>query len=178
MDEEYSFQGTPSGDPRGRTGVTILATLDEKSYSPGSSFIMGDHPIAWVSTAVGRMFYLGLGHTLQEISNPDFKTMLRNAILWAAGPATAIHGQSILHSAADNMMSQDLKINNSSIVLDIQRSGRVSLVLIDPAGKIVAAAWGTNGACRIEKSAFGAGVYFIHGAFQGGTFTKRIVQGR
>jgi type 1 glutamine amidotransferase len=77
-DEWYNFQRTP----RGR--VTVLATLDERTYTGGS---MGaDHPIIWSHTYEGgRAFYTAGGHTTESFTEPLFIEHLGRAVLWAAG---------------------------------------------------------------------------------------------
>jgi type 1 glutamine amidotransferase len=65
--------------------VTVLATLDESSYTGGT---MGaDHPIVWAHTTAGggRAFYTGMGHTKESYSEPSFRQHLVLALRWAAG---------------------------------------------------------------------------------------------
>jgi type 1 glutamine amidotransferase len=77
-DEWYNFRRTP----RGR--VTVLATLDERTYSGGS--MASDHPIIWSHTYEGgRAFYTAGGHTVESFSEPLFVEHLGKAVLWAAG---------------------------------------------------------------------------------------------
>jgi type 1 glutamine amidotransferase len=61
LDEYYSFQASP----RGAAGVSILLTVDERSYSQTVSAPMGaDHPIAWVRTeGKGRVLHNSMGHS-------------------------------------------------------------------------------------------------------------------
>jgi type 1 glutamine amidotransferase len=77
-DEWYNFQSNPRGV------VTVLATLDESTYSGGD---MGqDHPIMWYRTLeAGRAFYTGLGHRSEIYAEPDFRAAIAGAIEWAAG---------------------------------------------------------------------------------------------
>src|SRR6478609_193914 len=66
-DEWYSFKSNP------RPNVHVLLSLDESSYSPGSSSMAGDHPIAWCQEYDGgRAFYTALGHTSESFSEPSF----------------------------------------------------------------------------------------------------------
>ena len=56
-DEWYDFQTNP------RTTATVLATVDESSYTGGT---MGaDHPVVWTHTTTGggRALYTAMGHT-------------------------------------------------------------------------------------------------------------------
>ena len=78
-DEWYDFQTNP------RTTVTVLATVDESSYTGGT---MGaDHPIAWThpTTGGGRALYTAMGHTTESYADPQFRAHLGGAIRWAAG---------------------------------------------------------------------------------------------
>lgn len=77
-DEWYDFRRNP------RPFVDVLITIDESSYSGG---MMGaDHPMTWHHTIdAGRSFYTAFGHTAATFSEPDFRTMLAEAVEWAAG---------------------------------------------------------------------------------------------
>jgi type 1 glutamine amidotransferase len=77
-DEWYNFQRAPA------EAVTVLARLDESSYSGGT---MGDqHPIAWCHEFDGgRAWYTGGGHTIESFSEPLFRQHLLAGIEWAAG---------------------------------------------------------------------------------------------
>jgi len=76
-DEWYNFQRNP------RSSVTVLATLDERTYAGGS--MAPDHPIMWSHTYEGgRAWYTAGGHTTESFSEPLFVDHLGRAILWAA----------------------------------------------------------------------------------------------
>ena len=91
-DEWYSFASSPRAN-----GVTVLATLDESTYSPGSMFgtelAMGDdHPIIWKHCVMkGRIFYSAMGHTAESFEETKHLSLLENAIEWAGQltPASA-----------------------------------------------------------------------------------------
>ena len=60
-DEWYDFQTNP------RATVTVLATVDESTYTGGT---MGaDHPIVWTHTTTGggRALYTAMGHTMESL---------------------------------------------------------------------------------------------------------------
>ncbi|KGB54482.1 hypothetical protein FG91_01882 [Sphingopyxis sp. LC81] len=83
-DEWYSFAASPR-----TTGATVIARLDEASYTPGNSFgrdlKMGDHPIAWTRcVGNGRSFYSAIGHVPATYAEPHHLKLLEQAILWAA----------------------------------------------------------------------------------------------
>jgi type 1 glutamine amidotransferase len=77
-DEWYNFRSAPG------PGVTVLAALDETSYSGGT---MGaSHPIVWYHMYDGgRAWYTALGHTAESYAEPLFLDHLLGGIRWAAG---------------------------------------------------------------------------------------------
>lgn len=83
-DEWYSFDKSPR-----KSEITVLATLDETTYSPkgpfGQDLAMGaDHPIVWSRCAgKGRVFYTAMGHTAAAYAEPAVRTMLLGATNWA-----------------------------------------------------------------------------------------------
>lgn len=82
-EEWYSFAKSAR-----KPGFTILATLDEKTYSPKlgpKDLSMGaDHPIAWSHcVGSGRAFYSALGHRAEAYAEPEYRRMLLGATRWA-----------------------------------------------------------------------------------------------
>ncbi len=76
-DEWYNYKTSPRGQ------VTVLASLDETSYTGGS--MNGDHPIIWChSVGKGRSWYSGIGHTKESYQDPLFLRMLAEGMNWAA----------------------------------------------------------------------------------------------
>lgn len=78
-DEWYDFRTNP------RAAVTVLATVDESSYTGGT---MGpDHPMIWahITAGGGRAFYTGMGHTKESYAEPAFRQHLLQALRWVAG---------------------------------------------------------------------------------------------
>jgi uncharacterized protein len=85
VDEWYSFKKSPRTN-----GVKVLATLDERTYSPRmlwKNIRMGaDHPIVWKHcVGRGRAFYSALGHSASTYQEPLHIAELEGAIAWAAG---------------------------------------------------------------------------------------------
>ncbi|MET0589261.1 MAG: ThuA domain-containing protein [Novosphingobium sp.] len=84
-DEWYSFKTNPRA-----AGATVILTLDEATYKPdgmmGQNLRMGaDHPLAWTNCiGKGRMFYSAIGHRPETYSQPQYVTLLENAVSWAA----------------------------------------------------------------------------------------------
>lgn len=79
-DEWYNFQANP------RSAVTVVLTVDESSYDPGSGAMGADHPIAWHHVwDGGRAFYTVLGHRPETWQDPRFLSQIRAAVLWTAG---------------------------------------------------------------------------------------------
>ena len=77
-DEWYNFRTNPRPD------VTVLATVDETTYSGGT---MGaDHPITWLHERLGgRAFYTAMGHAADAYSEAPFRQLLVAALRWVAG---------------------------------------------------------------------------------------------
>ena len=74
FDEWYNFKSI-SGD------IQVLLELDESSYEGGKNSDF--HPIAWCQEFDGgRMFYTGMGHTIESYSDPKFKQHLLGGILY------------------------------------------------------------------------------------------------
>ena len=74
-DEWYTYRLSPRED------VTVLASLDEDSFSGGG--MNGDHPIAWCHEYEGgRALYTGGGHTKESYREPKFRAHLKGAIEW------------------------------------------------------------------------------------------------
>lgn len=75
-DEWYEFDKSP------RPNVHVLASADESSYHQNRP--MGDHPLIWVNEKYRRMIFIGIGHDPSVWTLPEFETLIRDAILWAA----------------------------------------------------------------------------------------------
>lgn len=84
-DEWYSWELSPREE-----GFTILATLDEGSYSPIQTLFgkerdlhMGDHPVVWSHCVVeGRSVYVAMGHTAEAFESPELIQLLENSLAW------------------------------------------------------------------------------------------------
>lgn len=87
-EEWYSW----SSSPRGK-GFTILATLDEESYTPVQKLFgrerdlrMGDHPVVWSNcVGSGRSIYVAMGHRGSAFTQPRVRQILDNALVWLTG---------------------------------------------------------------------------------------------
>ena len=78
-DEWYTYNIDP------RPNVHILASVDESTYKPVSDIKMGDHPVIWINEKMkARNIYFQMGHGPTLFNSVEFKTMVGNAILWAA----------------------------------------------------------------------------------------------
>jgi type 1 glutamine amidotransferase len=84
-DEWYSWEQSPRVE-----GFTILATLDEDSYTPVQKFMgkerdlrMGDHPVVWSNCiGEGRSVYTAMGHKAEAFERPRFRQLITNALTW------------------------------------------------------------------------------------------------
>ena len=79
-DEEwYTYDADP------RPNVRVLASVDEKTYTPDTPIKMGDHPVIWTNEHYkARNLYIFMGHRPEHFQNPAFTTLFHNAILWAS----------------------------------------------------------------------------------------------
>ena len=80
MDEEfYTYDKSP------RANVHVLASVDEKTYTPNSDIKMGDHPVVWINEhKKARNIYIFMGHRPEHFDNPAFTRLFANSIFWAA----------------------------------------------------------------------------------------------
>jgi len=80
-DEEwYTYDTSP------RPNVHVLASVDEKTYTPATDLKMGDHPVIWTNEHVkARNIYIFMGHRPEHFDNQSFTQIFTNAIFWAAG---------------------------------------------------------------------------------------------
>jgi type 1 glutamine amidotransferase len=79
-EEWYTYDTTP------RPNVHVLASVDEKTYTPGTDKKMGDHPVIWTNGHMkARNVYIFMGHRPEHFNNPAFTQIFSNAIFWAAG---------------------------------------------------------------------------------------------
>jgi type 1 glutamine amidotransferase len=79
-EEWYTFNQSP------RPNVHVLASVNEATYSPDSTIKMGDHPVVWTNEHMAaRNIYIFMGHGPDLFENKAYTTLLRNAIVWAAG---------------------------------------------------------------------------------------------
>ncbi len=85
-EEWYSWEESPRAG-----GFTILATIDEDSYSPiqklfgkETALHMGeDHPIAWSRCVEsGRAIYSAMGHGADSYAAKEHQQLLENALDW------------------------------------------------------------------------------------------------
>ncbi len=139
FDEWYNYQSNPRGD------VHVLATLDERSYSPGAGAMGHDHPIAWCQDYDGgRAWYTGGGHTNESYAEPEFLAHLLGGIQTAAGVKNADCGASLtasfekvtLDSNTSNPMELDIAADGR--VFYIERDGRVQIVKPDTGTTVTA----------------------------------------
>lgn len=78
-EEWYAF----TESPRGKPGFHIIATVDEKTYTPGRATMGTDHPLVWWHCVnKGHALYSALGHAGQMYSEPLMIQFLDNAMSW------------------------------------------------------------------------------------------------
>lgn len=84
-EEWYSWEQSPRA-----LGFTILATVDEDSYTPVQKMFrqevdlrMGDHPVVWSNqVGEGRTVYSAMGHKAEAFDNPQHQQLLENSLKW------------------------------------------------------------------------------------------------
>ncbi|MDI1466306.1 ThuA domain-containing protein [Catellatospora sp. KI3] len=128
-DEWYAFQS----NPRGR--VHVLASLDERSYAPGTATMGADHPIAWCQNYDGgRSWYTAAGHDAAAFSDTAFRAHLLGGIQTTANAVGADCGATrdagfskvTLDSNTSNPMELDVAADGR--VFYIERDGRVQII--------------------------------------------------
>ena len=73
-------------DKSARPNVHVIASVDEKSYTPSTEIKMGDHPVIWTNEHVkARNIYIFMGHHGELFENQAFTQIFKNSIFWAAG---------------------------------------------------------------------------------------------
>ena len=78
-DEWYTYDKSP------RTNVTVLANVDESTYTPNTDKKMGDHPVVWTNPKMkARNVYIFMGHDPVLFSDNNYKLLLKNALMWVA----------------------------------------------------------------------------------------------
>ena len=78
-EEWYTYDTDP------RPNVHVLASVDEKTYTPSTDIKMGDHPVIWTNEHYkARNIYIFMGHRPEHFDNPAFTKIFRNSIFWAA----------------------------------------------------------------------------------------------
>ena len=78
-EEWYSWEQSPRS-----AGFTVLAALDEDSYTPVQKILwrerdlrMGDHPVVWSNcVGSGRAVYAAMGHKRESFQNPQFRKII------------------------------------------------------------------------------------------------------
>lgn len=112
-EEWYSWERSPRVE-----GFTILAVLDEDSYTPEMNFMgqsrdlrMGDHPVVWSRcVGSGRSVYTAMGHKAEAFEQPQFRQLLENSLAWLIEDkdqvcATAVAQDSVITSVSSGGIS-------------------------------------------------------------------------
>lgn len=104
LDEFYSFRKSPRGSP----GVTILATVDEKSFSKSVEAPMGeDHPVVWTKEeGLGHVVNFSLGHSWSTnnvfaAKGAYLKWLLYGVLRYVAGDFTGCTDDRFLEYSPD-----------------------------------------------------------------------------
>jgi type 1 glutamine amidotransferase len=162
-DEFYEFDKSP------RPNVRVLASLDEKTYKP--AIAIGDHPYIWCNEKYPKTIFIGLGHrdSLWTVE-PYFRTLVRDAILWAGRPAT----KTVSAPAPAAPFTLNLRVNRQAVTLSLPAKD-FSVILTDATGRKVAVREANNGTCQFDRGLFHGGVYFVQVSYGAGRISERIV---
>ncbi|TDB75510.1 ThuA domain-containing protein [Micromonospora sp. KC723] len=136
FDEWYNFRANPRAD------VHVLASLDERSYTPGAGAMGADHPHAWCHDFDGgRSWYTAGGHTVESYTEPSFLAHLLGGVRTAAGVVDA----DCAASRTDSFEKVTLDSNTSNpMELDVAPDGRVFYIERDGRVQIVKPDTGTT----------------------------------
>ena len=128
-DEWYNYRTNPRGQGH------VLASLDERTYAPGTGAMVADHPITWCQDYDGgRSWYTGLGHDSATYNDGQFRTLLLGGIASTAGAVpgecgvtkpTAFEKVTLDSNTANPM---ELDIAPDGRVFYIERDGRVQII--------------------------------------------------
>ncbi|MEZ5502032.1 MAG: ThuA domain-containing protein [Halioglobus sp.] len=107
-EEWYSWERSPRAE-----GFTILATVDEESYTPVQKFMgnerdlrMGDHPVVWSNCIEqGRSVYTAMGHKAEAFEEPQVRLLLENALSWLVTPSREGCTQPAAGQAQDSVIT-------------------------------------------------------------------------
>lgn len=164
-DENYKIKV----NPRLKSSNKILISLDETSYNPGS-YAMGDHPAAWVhESEVGRAFVTIIGHVRTTWSgDPNFKSMVRGAIQWAAEPllVSSVPGYSRARGAAG------VSFPSARTLVLAGMEGPLTLALSDMRGRRVRLVPGVESGDKVDLTGLGRGAYLL--TIQGPAYARSM----
>lgn len=184
LDEYYSFQKSP----RGVAGVTILVTVDEKTYSKPVNGPMGsDHPVIWAKTqGKGRVVHNSMGHSfgssnVYTLKNSYLKSFFYNSLRYAAGDflgctdpnnpnynpdatkndAANCVANPIALSAKKALGESSILMNGKSIDVTFNVEGSHEVLITDINGKLIERQTGSGLKAYSLPSPKKAGMYYI-----------------
>ena len=119
-EEWYNFDKNIRGDAH------VLVTVDERTYTPGSSAMGPDHPISWCRNAEGgKVWATAMGHDSASYSETFFRQHIAGGLRWAAGELPGDCGGTVW----SNFQKLPLDLNTiDPMALDIAPDGRVFYV--------------------------------------------------
>src|SRR3954471_9191938 len=205
-DEWYNYQGPIDPAVNGNTEVAdfsarlsnvhVLATVDESTYGEDDgNTVDDDHPISWCSDYEGgRIWYTGMGHTIESYSDPNFlkhilgglETASRNQAADCgdtqrqAPPSASDFEKTTLDDDTQNPMELDVAPDGR--LFYIERDGRVQIwspvtQQTVTAGTIPVTLSQENGLLGIQLApdfAFSKWVYLFYSQLPDNTLTQVI----
>ncbi|WP_020384954.1 ThuA domain-containing protein [Kribbella catacumbae] len=149
FDEWYNYRDNPRGD------VHVLATLDEKTYSPGAGAMGHDHPIAWCQNYQGgRAWYTGMGHTVESYADPAFRAHVLGGIKTASGHDPADCGASVTDNFDQVTLAKGAAVMGEPMGLAVLPDGGVLHTSRDGRVHYTAKAGQTSVAATLDVYAF------------------------
>lgn len=193
LDEFISFQKSPRGEP----GVTILATVDEASYSVPINGPMGtDHPVVWVKQlGKGRVVHNSLGFSWADTNvyaqkDGYLTKLLYNTLRYVAGDYVGCT-DSLDATQSDNMncaipLGEKSKLKDGADIIDHRQSKdgihlafpsseKREIFLIDISGKKIGYQTGEGRKQYFVPLPKESGVYLLKVTISGKSMTRRIL---
>jgi type 1 glutamine amidotransferase len=199
LDEYYSFQKSP----RATSGVTVLVTVDEKSFSQPVNGPMGtDHPVIWAKTeGKGRVIHMSMGHSWSTnnvyTAKSNYLTeLLYGQLRYAAGDFIGCTDTKYKEynpdatksdqTACKNLEPSTITINQAqdrlplisqgtrSISVGFYKNGAHEVSVLDMSGKVVDHRIGAGPAQYDLPTPAKAGMYLVKAKANGQTQVHRI----
>jgi hypothetical protein len=183
-------------DLRQNANIKVLCSINAASYplgtgtgSGGASEIWQNNgeyrPIIWTNKNY-KMMYTNIGHDdvdygtgigkSKTFTNAQYDTLMMRAIKYCAGVTTSIEGGEPVVKQSGKPI-QDLSVTYGSEFVNVRltNSKQFLTTLIDPAGRVLGAASGSSGVCRIAKPGNASGIFVVQVKSEKGLQSQRML---